>query len=144
MTDYKEGNHNDFINYLFGQDPKPQGAIVLESPPLEPNKHSGLHIFEQLLMIYVDGLKYFYKDTEGKVDVNLLTNEDILKIQEYFQSMNYKVNIDIFETMYEYQFRYPNYFKDQHKIHKDCLLSDFFYEIFKENGKVFRISFNYL
>ena len=139
--DYKEGDHDEFINYLFSQEPKSKGNILFESPPLDPSKHISLHMFEQLLMIFVDGLKYFHGNEEGKVDINKLTTKDIDKIQLYFQSMNYFCKVDIFTTIQDYQFKYPNYFKDQDKIKPECTLQDFFYEIFGTNNRVFRISF---
>ena len=142
-TEYKEGSHSEFICYLFGNEPKPRNTIVLESPPHDTSKNTGLHIFEQLLMIFVDGLKYFHGH-EGKVNVNALVTEDIAQVQEYFHSMNYDAVIETFETVHTYKFRYPNYFKDQEKITGDCVLKDFFYEIYGDNNKVFRISFEYL
>ena len=58
--------------------------------------------------------------------------------------MNFDAVVETFETVHEYQFRYPNYFKDQEKITGECVLKDFFYEIYGDNNKVFRISFDYL
>ena len=150
-TEYREGSHSDFICYLFGNEPKPRNTIVLESPPNDPSKNPGLHIFEQLLMIFVDGLKYFHghdvdpgqEGREGTVDVNSLTRKDIIQVQEYFRSMNYDAIIETFETVQEYKFRFPNYFKDQEKITEECVLHDFYYEIYGDNNKVFRISFDY-
>ena len=76
-TIYKEGNHDDFITYLFSNSPKEKGPYVkLELPLNEPGKNVYLHEFEQLLMMFVDGLKYFYGEN-GKVDINLLKEEDI-------------------------------------------------------------------
>ena len=138
--EYKEGSHSDFIEYLFSNEPKDKDSIQLESPPLDPNKNMGLHIFEQLLMIYVDGLKYFFGENQ-KVNINKLSQEDIEKVNQYFISMNYEVNLEVFATMNEYQFKFPNYFKDQQHIQSDTTLNDFYYEIYSENNKVFRISF---
>ena len=73
--EYKEGDHSEFIQYLFSDSPKSQGTITLELPLSEPNKNVGLHVFEQLLMIFVDGLKYFYGENE-KVNINSLKKED--------------------------------------------------------------------
>ena len=143
-TEYKEGDHSEFIVYLFSSEPKPRNTIVLESPPLDPHKNRGLHIFEQLLMIFVDGLKYFHGNHENKVDVNTLTKEDISKIKLYFESMGYTSHVDIFETVFEYQFKHPNYFKDKSKITPDTQLDDFYYEIFGTNNRVFRVSFSYI
>ena len=44
--------------------------------------------------------------------------------------------------MNEYQFKYPNYFKDQDKITNEIQLQDFYYEIFNEHNCAYRISFN--
>ena len=144
MTEYKEGSHQEFINYLFSDSPKEKGIIVLESPLEEELKNINLHIFEQLLMIFVDGLKYFYGDTNGKVTISELKKEDIDKVNEYFISMNYEVKLEVFETINDYQFKFPNYFKNQEHIKKDTLLEDFYYEIFNETNCAFRISFQYL
>ena len=139
--EYKEGNHSQFIEYLFGDSPKDKGGIQLESTYIEPDKNIGLHTFEQLLMIFVDGLKFFYGNSEGKVNISELKKEDIEKVNEYFISMNYKVNLEIFPTMNEYKFKYPNYFKNQENIKNETKLEDFYYEIFNENNCAFRISF---
>ena len=142
-TEYKEGNHNEFIQYLFSDSPKEKGMIELELPLSEEGKNIGLHIFEQLLMIFVDGLKYFYGEN-GKVNINSLKKEDIEKVNEYFISMNYSVKLDYFPTMNEYQFKFPNYFKNQEHIKPETELKDFFYEVFNEENCAFRISFDFI
>jgi hypothetical protein len=139
-TDYKEGDHSQFIEYLFSDSPKDKGVIQLESTYIEPGKNIGLHTFEQLLMIFVDGLKYFYGEN-NKVDINKLKKEDIEKVNEYFVSMNYKVNLEIFLTMNEYKFKHPNYFKNQEHIKSETKLKDFYYEIFGQYNCAYRISF---
>ena len=140
-TDYKEGDHSQFIEYLFSDSPKDKGAIQLESTYIEPGKNIGLHTFEQLLMIFVDGLKYFYGNSEGKVAISELKKEDIEKVNEYFVSMNYKVKLEVFPTMNDYKFKYPNYFKNQEHIKSETKLEDFYYEIFGQYNCAFRISF---
>ena len=142
-TVFKEGDHQDFINYLFSHSPKEKGEVKLELPLNEPGKNLGLHEFEQLLMILVDGLKYFNGEN-GKVDINKLTKEDIQKVNKYFLSMNYEVQLDIFPTLNEYVFKYPNYFKDPKHITKDTELKDYYYEVYGKDNCVFRISFKKL
>jgi len=142
-TEYKEGEHSEFVQYLFSDSPKPQGTITLELPLPEGSekcKNIGLHIFEQLLMIFVDGLKYFYGEN-NKININQLKEEDIRKVNEYFISMDYSVNLEVFSTMNEYQFKFPNYFKNQEHIKPETVLEDFYYEIFNEQNSAFRISF---
>lgn len=140
-TVFKEGNHQDFINYLYSNSPKDVGEVKLELPLNIPGKNLGLHEFEQLLMIFVDGLKYFYGEN-NKVNIDTLTKENIEKVNEYFISMNYSVHLEVFPTMNDYKFKFPNYFKDQDRITKQVVLDDFYYEIFNKNNCAFRISFH--
>ena len=142
-TEYKEGSHDEFINYLFSNGPREKGEVKLELPLNVPDKNLGLHEFEQLLMIYVDGLKFFYSEN-NQVDINHLSQQNIENINRYFISMNYQVNLEVFPTLNEYIFKHPNYFKDQQHIKTDTKLNDFYYEIYGENNKVFRISFKKL
>jgi len=140
-VDVYEGNHDEFIKYLYSSNPKEKGTIKLELPLEEENKNINLHVFEQLLMIFVDGLKFFYGDSNGKVTISELTREDIEKVNNYFISMNYKVNLEVFQTIHEYKFKFPNYFKNQQHIKKDTPLKDFYYEIYNNLNCAFRISF---
>ena len=143
-TEYKEGDHESFIQYLYSSEPKIIGSIQLESPPLDLGKNIGLHTFEQLLMIFVDGLKYFYGDSNNKVNLDDLSFKNFEKINQYFRSMNYEIQLEIFETIHEYKFKFPNYFKNQGHINSETKLEDFYYEIFNSENKVFRVSFKYL
>ena len=140
--EYKEGNHSEFISYLFSNNPKPKGSICLELPLIDnQNKNLGLHIFEQLLMIFADGMKYFYGEND-KVDINNLTEENIKHIQKYFLSINYSLKVEIFPTINEYKFKFPNYFKNQKNIQPETKLEDFYYEIFNDQNCVYRLSFD--
>ena len=144
--EYKEGHHEEFIQYIFSDSPKEKGEIKLELPLPEGSekcKNIGLHLFEQLLMIFVDGLKYFY-GKDNKVDINKLVKEDFEKVNEYFISMNYSVDLKVFPSVTDYVFKFPNYFKNQEHIRPETKLEDFYYEIFNNDNKAFRISFNKL
>lgn len=142
-TSYKEGSDDDFIPFLFGSEPKQEDSIELQCSDISEGKNTHLHIFEQLLMIYVSGLKYLFSDDNGKVDLTHLDENNISLMKQYFASMNYKVNIDIFD-MNTYQFVFPNYFKEQQKITDKTLLTDFFYETQGSDTNMYRISFDFL
>ncbi len=94
-------------------------------------------------MIYIGGLKHLWSDSDGKVDLTKLTEENIELMKSYFKSINYQVNIDVF-NLQTYQFRFPNYFKDQQKITDETMLSDFFYETQGSDTNMYRISFDFL
>lgn len=142
-VEYYEGNHEDFIKYLFSNPPKQKGEIKLELPNYDKDKNDNLHLFEQLLMIFVDGLKFFYSDENNKVSISKLNKEDLYKINQYFNSINYEIKLEIFNSINEYQFKFPNYFNNQDKINSDTKLEDFFYETYDEVNVSYRISFSY-
>ena len=56
--------------------------------------------------------------------------------------MNYDVKVEVFPTMNEYQFKFPNYFNNQEHIKPETELKDFFYEVFNERNSAFRIYFS--
>ena len=138
-----EEKPDDFIQYMFDEEPKPRDTIQLECPDIDEGKNTHLHIFEQLLMIYVGGLKHKWSDEAGKVDLVQLTEDNISLMKRYFESINYIVNIDVFDLQ-TYQFKFPDYFKNQENITEKTLLSDFFYETQGSDTKMYRISFDFL
>ena len=138
----EEEHPDDFLVYMFGSEPKPEGSIQLECPDIPDGKNTHLHIFEQLLMIYIGGLKHLWSNSEGKVDLTELTQDNIELMEHYFKSISYDVSVDVFD-LHSYQFRFPNYFKDQDKITQDTMLSDFFYETQGSDTKMYRISFDF-
>lgn len=142
-TEIKEGSHDEFIHFLFGQEPKEIDSIQLEIPDIPKDKNVHLHIYEQLLQIFVDGLKYFYSNDDGKVDVTKLNEEDIKKIQKYFESMNFLSQVEVFD-LNNYKFKFPDYFKNQDTIKSNTVLNEFFYEVQGSDQKMYRITFDYL
>ena len=142
-TIINEEKPDDFIKYMFEKEPKPKDSIQLECPDIVEGKNIHLHIFEQLLMIYVQGLKHLWSDEEGKVDLTNLTEDNINLMKRYFESINYNVNIEVFDLQ-TYQFKFPDYFKNQENITDKTFLPDFFYETQGRDTKMYRISFDYL
>lgn len=142
-TIIEEEHSDDFIKYMFDTNPKPRHSILLECPDIPDNKNTHLHTFEQLLMIYVAGLKHLWGDLEGKIDLTQLTESNISLMKQYFESINYLVNIDVFDIT-TYQFKFPNYFKNQDTITTNTILPDFFYETQGQDTNMYRISFDYL
>jgi len=138
-----EENPDDFIKYMFNSEPKPKNTIQLECSDIPLNKNTHLHIFEQLLMIYVSGLKHLWPDEHDKVDLTELTEDNIGLMKRYFESINYVVNIEVFD-LNSYQFKFPDYFKNQEKITDKTLLTDFFYETQAQDTNMYRISFDFI
>jgi hypothetical protein len=143
----KEGDGDDFTIFLFSHPVKEENTIKLELAPPEKNIHIGLHIFQELLQIFVDGLKYLYGngDNEGKVEINLLSIDNIELVKKYFLSIGFKLYLDIF-TPKNYVSK-PDIFNDKSLIKENTMLDEYFYELttYDKNDleKIYRVSFKF-
>ena len=142
-TKYLNGDGDDFTIFLFSEKPKEKNSIKLELKQGDKDIKIGLMIFQELLMIFTAGIKYHFSKDE-KVDITKLSEEDINLMNEYFASIGFTINIDIF-TIEEYltNMKLPNYFKNQDRIKDDTLLKDIYYET-AIDMKIYRISFDFL
>lgn len=142
-TEYIEGSGDDFLHYIFSNEPKEKNSVKLVLDPPNEGVKIGLHIFQELLMVFTMALKYNYSENEN-LDISSINHEDINKINRYFQSFGHSVLVEKF-TIEEYlsKIKLPNYFKDKHLIKDNTLLRDIYYETFV-NGYIYRITFDFL
>ena len=141
-TEYKSGDHDSFIKFVFHGKPKSEKSIKLElDPPGENNLNK--HIFEQLLQIFTDGMKYLYSNDDGKVDISQLEIESILKMKEYFLSFGVELIFNMY-NQHDYVLK-PYIYNSPELYNKSKSVNEFYYEIPLEkdnNILVYRISFN--
>lgn len=144
-----DGDGDDFTIFLFSHPVKEPNTIKLELAPPERGVHIGLHIFQELLQIFTDGIKYFYgqhsgKD-EGKVDINSLTEENIDLMKRYFLSIGFKLILDVYTP--ENYVSKPDIFNDKSLIKENTMLDEYFYEITtydsNDSEKIYRVSFKF-
>ena len=143
-TKYIDGDADDFTIFLFSKEPQEKNSIKLElSKPKEDIK-IGLHIFQELLMIFTSGMKYLFGNGEETVSISKLSIDDITIINKYLASIGFIVIIEIF-TIAEYlsNMKLPNYFKNKELIKDDTLLKDIYHEVVVDN-QIIRVSFNFL
>tara|TARA_B100000029_G_C17547622_1_gene949002 strand:+ start:884 stop:1333 length:450 start_codon:yes stop_codon:yes gene_type:complete len=143
-TKYIDGDADDFTIFLFSKEPQEKNSIKLElSKPKEDIK-IGLHIFQELLMIFTSGMKYLFGNGEETISISKLSIDDITTINKYLASIGFIVIIEIF-TIAEYlsNMKLPNYFKNKELIKDDTLLKDIYHEVVVDN-QIIRVSFNFL
>ena len=142
-TEYKEGDDSDFLDFLFTEIPQEKNSIKLELSPAEKDVQIGLHIFQELLMIFTGGLKKLFGEKE-KVDITILKPEDIQLMNKYFESMGFQCVVERF-TVSEYleNMKMPNYFVNQELITDKTLLKDIYYET-SINYIIYRVSFDFM
>ena len=142
-TEYKSGDHDSFIKYVFTKNPKPKMTIKLELEPPNPGNNFNKHIFEQLLQIFTDGMKYLYSDDDNKINIASLEINSILKMKEYFESFGVELIFNMYDqTNYVLK---PYIYNNPELYNKSKSVNDFYYEIPLEKNNqllVYRISFN--
>ena len=141
-TEYIDGDADEFTIFLFSERPKEKNSIKLELSPLT-DIHIGLHIFQELLMIFTSGMKYLFSEKD-KLDVTKLSKEDIHLMNLYFESMGFQVKVEVF-TIVDYldNMKLPNYFLKQELIKENTPLDGFYYET-SLNDSIYRVSFDFL
>jgi len=143
----KQGDGDDFTIFLFSHGVNEPNSIKLELGPHEKGVQIGLHIFQELLQIFVDGLKYLFSDSDniGKVDINSLSVDDIDLIKRYFLSIGFKLILDVFDRK-NYVSR-PDIFNDKSLIKENTMLDEYFYEVVTydsdDQEKIYRVSFKF-
>ncbi len=142
-TEYIEGNGDDFLKYIFSSEPREKNSVKLELDPPDQGVKLGLHIFQELLMVFTMGLKYLYSEGDA-LNISTISSEDIDKINRHFQSFGFSVLVEKF-TIQDYlsNMKLPNFFKNKELIKDDTLLRDIYYETFV-NDFIYRITFDFI
>ena len=143
-TVYKDDKEESFIEYVFSNKPQEKGVIKLECGLPDEGKPFNKHMYEQLLQIFVEGLKFLW-GKENKVNLKDLTIENISLMKEYFLSFNVDLQFSMFlEKNYIFKpYIYGNPVLEQ----KYTKISDYFYQVLieKDNQKwYYRVSFELL
>ena len=142
-TEYIEGNGDDFLKYIFSSEPREKNSVKLELDPPDQGVKLGLHIFQELLMVFTMGLKYLYSEGDA-LNISTISSEDVDKINKHFQSFGFSVLVEKF-TIQDYlsNMKLPNFFKNKDLIKDDTLLRDIYYETFT-NDNIYRITFDFI
>tara|TARA_Y100000389_G_scaffold186927_1_gene207804 strand:- start:1251 stop:1697 length:447 start_codon:yes stop_codon:yes gene_type:complete len=143
-TQYKNEEEESFIQYIFSKSPENKGVIKLECGLPEEGKPFPKHMFEQLLEIFVEGLKYLW-GKENKVNIGDLTLENIGLMKQYFESFNVDLQFNMFlEENYIFK---PYIYGNPVLEEKYKKINDYFYQVDvnKDNLKwIYRVSFELL
>ena len=141
-TEYKTGDHDSFIKFVFEGEPKEKKSIKLELDSPNPGNNFNKHVFEQLLQIFTDGMKYLYSDENDKLNIASLEIDSILKMKEYFESFGIELIFNMYDknnyVMKPYIYNNPELYNKSKKV------SDFYYEIpinLENELFIYRISF---
>jgi len=90
----KEGSLDDFILSLVSGPPQPEKSIHLELVSEDGDINS---TFKILIEIFTKMMKYIYGDSRGRVNLDMLGEQEVLNISKYFASFGFQFFVDKFE-----------------------------------------------
>ena len=116
-------------NYIFNKNPEGENAIqlIFERDDLE-------HCYQELLILFTEGMKILYGDANGKVNLQDLSESQMKKVQEYFRSFSIELlyTTEIYNSM-------KIYGEKKNKTE----LKDYIFRL-KCGENIYSISFNFL
>ena len=129
---------NNFIDFVFKNEPKPIKSINLE---FETDNLKEL--FENLLDIFTQGMKIHYGNETGIVDLSSLTQDNIINFNKYFNSFGIQLLIDIEDKPIISGFNYQQIKYTNINITNNTKLNELKLP-FLSNGIVYIISFDFI
>ena len=129
---------NNFIDFVFKNEPKPIKSINLE---FETDNLKEL--FENLLDIFTQGMKIHYGNELGIVDLSSLTQDNIINFNKYFNSFGIKLLIHIEDIPIINGFDYQQIKYTNINITNNTKLNELKLP-FLSNGIVYIISFDFI
>ncbi len=77
---------------IFSKQPQPSNSIQLDYSNFNLDAKE---LFEELLMMFTQGMKILYGNSSGKVDLINLTQKDFDKVNDYFHSFGFNITYTV-------------------------------------------------
>ena len=127
----------DLAHKVFIKNPEPPNSFDLSFDAFDFK-----NLFEMLLTFFVEGLKKLYKNKNNKVNLSLLTKENLIHIKKCMLSIGIEVIIDIYNIntwMLIHEQTFKKY--DEILINNNTCLKDLKVVFFSGN-QAYKILFN--
>jgi hypothetical protein len=123
---------------------------LFSQPPGETNSHkisfdttNLRHLFESLLIIFTNGMKFLFGNDNGIVELDNLSPDNIELFQKYFNSMGFLFYFDVFDDSNENREKTQSMKYTNLTLHSQSHLSDLFFPLLCKNN-IYLINFNSL
>jgi hypothetical protein len=123
---------------------------LFSQPPGEPNSHkisfdttNLSQLFESLLIIFTNGMKFLFGNQSGVVELDKLSTDNIELFQKYFNSMGFLFYFDVFDDSNENREKTQSMKYTNINLHSNSKLSDLFFPLLSK-GNIYLINFNSL
>ena len=109
---------------------------LFSQPPGEPNSHkisfdttNLSQLFESLLIIFTNGMKFLFGNQSGVVELDKLSTDNIELFQKYFNSMGFLFYFDVFDDSNENREKTQSMKYTNINLHSNSKLSDLFFPL---------------
>lgn len=126
-----------FANNVFSSDIKTPHSIQLESEDMDTGD-----LFEFLLIVFTNGLKIYYGDSEGKVDISTITVEQFKKINKYYHSFGFQFAYVVYNSSIEDEIDFQKITYHTHEITINTKITDVCFPM-KIKDKIYVIGFDF-
>ena len=123
---------------------------LFSNPPGEPNSHlisfdtgNLVQLFESLLIIFTNGMKLLFGNSNGVVELDKLGETEIDLFQKYFNSMGFLFYFDVFEDTNDNRDKTQAMKYTNLNLHNNSQLKDLFFPLLSKD-KIYLINFNKL
>jgi len=82
----------EITHAIFSKPPSESNSIHLDFSDFKLDPEA---LFKELLTMFTEGMKILYGDTNGRVNLTKLTEDDFFRVNQYFNSFGYKVSYSI-------------------------------------------------
>jgi len=133
----------DLVNNIFNRQPQPKKSFQLQFI----ENLSVKEVFEFLITFFTEGAKYKYgsKTSDGKttVDLSKWTQKELNTMEEYFASVFFKLNVEIYEASKSKHIDFNLMSYRKQVIGKNTPLNTLKFPLYTQNT-IYVISFDYL
>ena len=126
---------NDISVQIYKSSPKPLKSIQIEMPEVVNKSKPNDEIFMMLLEIFHNGMVKFYSNECNIVNLDTITEDNLLNIRKYFWSFGF----DIFYRIYDLQ---NNLLKQNKNYTNPTELNNKYLDLKTDNLR-YRITFDY-
>ena len=133
----------ELVNNIFNRQPQPKKSFQLQFI----ENLSVKEVFEFLITFFTEGAKYKYgtENSDGKttVDLSKWTQKELKIMEEYFASVFFKLNVEIYEASKSKHIDFNLMSYRKQVIGKNTPLNTLKFPLYTQNT-IYVISFDYL
>ena len=123
---------------------------IFSEPPGEPRSRTIAfdtnnlkQLFESLLIIFTNGMKLLFGNSQGVVELENLSEENITLVQSYYESMGFRFYFDIYDDSNENREKTQDMKYTNLIVTSQSRLKDFYFPLLSR-GRIYLINFDYI